>query len=142
MARLDGVNVGPLDPDTTADFGRVGKSNRARELIRHHTRMYPAQLRRVMKLPFNAARSEDDAIDLAEVEEVIRQALADDEQKLPKGFKIVGANVRGSEGSPLFLNYTFAVKSGRVSKGAIPFTAKRFPISWEAGEDAKRAKKL
>lgn len=140
--RIPGVNVGPLDPDTTAEFGRVGRANRARLLIRHHDRMYPAPLRQALKLPLNEPRSEEDAIDLAEVEEVVRAAIAEDRQKVPKGFSIVGANVRGTDGGKLWLCYAFEVKSGRVSKGAIRFTQERFPISWPLGEEQKVQAKL
>lgn len=138
---LEGVRVGPLDPDRAEGFGTVDGSTSARQLIRHHLAMYPPQLVRVLRLPRHGLRS--DALDREEVEEAVEQGFEGD---LPDEFEVTGYAVRGDEAArEKWLTYTWVGKSGRSGKGAIPYDEDALPDSFAAGtekvqmDEAKKA---
>jgi len=135
---LEGVSIGELDPDRTADFGTVAQAETAKRLRRQHARMYPQELTAMLSRQRNDPRSE--ALVLEEVEPAIIEANESRAKrgKLPDGFKLIPDSlaVRGEDGGIQAVTYTFRVKSGRTGKGALPYDAETFPRSFAAGTDA------
>lgn len=133
MATLEGVRVGPLDPDRAEAFGVVDGSTSARQLIRHHLAMYPPQLVAILRLPRNDLRS-DDVLVREEVEAAVEASWEGD---LPDEFEVNGYAVRGDESAKQrWLTFTWAGKSGRTGKGAVPYEGDDLAESIAAGDEA------
>lgn len=141
MPILEGVRIGPMDPDSTADFGTVGAKNSARTLIRRHAAMHPPQLTGKLKLKRQDERS--NALDMGEVRRAVEGRIEDDGQEVPEAFYITGAAVRGEDDQPSkqVVSFTYQLPSGRQGKGAIPYDAELLPNSTAAGDEAVRVKK-
>lgn len=135
---LEGVRIGPMDPDSTADFGTVGAKNSARTLIRRHAAMHPPQLTGVLRRKRQAERS--DALDMGEVRRAAEQRIEDEGQEVPEDFYITGAAVRGEDDAPSqqVVSFTYALPSGRQGKGALPYNSDTVPESIAAGDEAVR----
>lgn len=142
MPVMDGVRIGPLDPDKGERFGQVGGQTTARQLVRHHTRMLPPSVRAALTRQRNGPRSS--ALDADEVEKAIRKACKDAGEELPKDATIVGPAVHGEEDHPsqMVVGFTFTVESGRVGKGFIPYEKDALPKSLKAGNVAAEREKL
>lgn len=146
--RLPGVKVGPLNPDKTAEFGTVDARNSARDLVKLHARLYPADLRGVLLMPFNAARSH------ALVDEEVAKAVESSRDRrggriIPEEAEVVGANVRGAEDKPKYITFTYALPRqdggegpGRTGKAFIPYDEELTPDSVEAGDRRARIAEL
>jgi hypothetical protein len=124
---LNGVKVGPLDPDVTRDFGTIAKGRTARQLLNLQRRMHPLELTNALRKKYDEPRSQ--ALDFDEIE----AALAGE---IPDGCEIVGANVRGQRDRDKILTYTLRTPSGRTVKWFTEYDAERFPASVEAGDEA------
>lgn len=140
---LEGVRVGPLDPDKGETFGQVGGQNAARQLIRHHAAAHPPALVQALSGKHNPERSQ--TLDREEVAKAAVDYYADTDSPLPEGAVITGANVNGADDNPdrRFACFTWVVPvenggSGRSGKGFIPYTEELLPKSFEAGDEAKR----
>lgn len=121
MALLDGVRIGPLDPDRAENLGQIGGQSSARVLIRHHIAMHPPALVGALSRERQDERSK--AIDRDEAEKAIADAYEENGEPLPEGSEINGLAVRGHEDQPSrqVLTFTAATPSGRTVKGAIPY---------------------
>lgn len=142
MAVLDGVRVGPLDPDRGEDFGHVGGQATARQLIRHHVALNPPALQAALNRRRQQERS--DAIDAAEAEKVARKHYKDVGEALPDEAELTGFAVRGEDDKPKqqVLTFTYALESGRTGKGFVPYNSDTVPKSVKAGDEAVRVAKL
>lgn len=137
---LPGVRVGPLDPEATADFGHVGKGNRARELIRRHALAHPVALQQAHGRKLHEERTK--GLDLDEV-----RANVELPDGVPDGSEIVGAAVRGEETDPrgLVVTYVFRTPKGRTGKWHADYDEDVLPASAAEGDrrvavkDAKEA---
>lgn len=146
--KLPGVKVGPLDPDRTAEFGTVDSRNSARQLVKLHSRLYPADLRGVLLMPFNAPRS--NSLDEAEVAEAVENARDRRGGRIiPENAVVVGVNVRGHEDKPQYVSLTYALPRqdggdgfGRTGKAFIPYNSDLLPKSVEAGDQRARIAEL
>lgn len=142
MGVLDGVRIGPLDPDKGENFGQVGGQTTARRLIRHHVKMHPPALVAALGRVRQDARST--AVDRVEAEDFIRGWYSEHGEPLPEDSKLKGFAVRGDdeEAELQVLTFSFTTKSGRTAKGFVPYH--ELPSSVEAGdaavarEDAKK----
>lgn len=143
---LEGVRVGPLDPDRGEMFGQVGASSAARQLIRHHAAMHPPAL--VSALGRTHQKERSDALDRGELLEAVIDFYAEAGEALPDGAVIDGAAVRGEDdGRQQVVTFTWVVPveeggSGRSGKGFIPYDADHLPQSFALGNDAVRIAKL
>lgn len=138
MPILEGVRIGPMDPDSTADFGTVGAKNSAKMLIRRHAGMHPPQLVGVISRTRQNERSR--VLDMGEVREAAEGRIKDDGQEVPEGFYITGAAVRGEDDKPSqqVVSFTYQLPSGRQGKGALPYNADTVPDSVAAGDESVR----
>jgi BMFP domain-containing protein YqiC len=139
---LDGVRIGPIDPDRGENFGQVGGSATARQLIRHHVALTPPALAAALRRKRQDERS--DAIDLDEAESYIRGFYEDAGEPIPEESEITGMCVRGIEEQPKLqvLTFTFTTKGGRSAKGFVPYRVDALSRSFAAGTEAVRIKKL
>lgn len=139
---LDGVRIGPLDPDRGETFGQVGGQSAARRLVRHHTSMNPPALLRALRRVRQDARSE--AVDREEAEGFIRDVYEAAGEELPEDSIITGYAVRGEDEQPELqaLTFTFTTKSGRTGKGFVPYGADELSTSRERGDRAAQIAKL
>lgn len=143
---LEGVRVGPLDPDRGEMFGQVGASSAARQLIRHHAAMHPPAL--VSALGRTHQKERSDALDRGELLEAVIDFYAEAGEALPDGAVIDGAAVRGEDdGRQQVVTFTWVVPveeggSGRSGKGFIPYDEDHVPASFALGNDAVRIAKL
>lgn len=128
MSAVPGLKMGPLDPDTTQDFGKVAGKTSARELVRHHQRAHPAELTKHLIRPQDVERSK--ALDMDEVKKASRRAEVPGE--------VVGANVRGERDREQIVCVTFRVASGRTGKAVLPYTDRLLPDSVASGDEAVR----
>jgi hypothetical protein len=139
---LPGVKVGPLDPDSTSQFGTVSQTNSARTLIRLHTQMNPPALRRAL------TRSRDDertlGLDMDEVREYLGGLSRDNGDPLvPEGAQVEGAAVRGDRiAGPQVLTFQYRLPSGRVGKWHAPYHEDALPNSFEQGSQLARVKQM
>jgi hypothetical protein len=137
---MDGVRLGPLDPDRGENFGQVGAQSSARQLIRHHVAMHPPVLIRALSRVRQDARSE--AVDREEVEAAARKLYADAGEALPEDSRLAGFAVRGDDETPELqvVTFTWTTKGGRTGKGFVPY--REMSSSVEAGDEAVRIEKL
>lgn len=139
MSSLPGVKVGPLDPDTTQQFGTVSNSNNARTLIRLHTQMHPPALRRALSRPRDDERTL--GLDLDEVREYLGGLTRDNGDPLvPEGAEVVAAVVRGDRQTGQILTFTYQAPSGRVGKWHAQYNPEVLPASFDAGADLVKVK--
>lgn len=132
---LPGVRVGPLDPDATERFGQVSGRTSARQLIRTHAAMHPPHLIRALSLKLDEDRTA--ALLMGEVSD----ALDGDEELLPEGAVIEGAQVRGERDRQQIVTFTYRMPSGRTAKGFTDYDD-RFSKSIERGDEAVRISEL
>jgi hypothetical protein len=144
---LEGVRVGPLDPDRGEMFGQVGGQMSARQLVRHHMALNPPALVAALSGKPHPERSE--ALDREEVSAAVIEYYADTASPLPDGAVITGANVRGVDDTPdrQFVTVTWHVPtdaggSGRSGKAFIPYNSDTVPNSKSLGDEAVRIEKL
>lgn len=143
---LEGVRVGPLDPDKGEMFGQVGSTNSARQLIRHHQAMHPPALVAALGLTRQSERS--DALVRDELPGAVDDYYGEANEALPDGAVINGASVRGEEdGAQQVVTFSWVVPpsvggSGRSGKGFIPYDADTLAKSYKAGTEAVRVAKL
>lgn len=143
---LEGVRVGPLDPDRGEMFGQVGASSAARQLIRHHAAMHPPAL--VAALGRTRQKERSDALDRVELREAVADYYSEAGEALPEGAVITGAAVKGEDDAgQQVVTFTWVVPveaggSGRSGKGFIPYDAEHVPQSFALGNDAVRISKL
>lgn len=145
MAVLDGVRIGPLDPDRAENFGQVGGQSTARQLIRHHVASHPPALVGALSRVPNEERSR--AIDKDEAEELVRSAYEDRGEPLPEESTLKGFAIRGDDDAPELqvLTFVFETKNGRTGKGFVPLNEEArsaLTNTFEAGDEAVRIKKL
>ncbi|MGH2897402.1 MAG: hypothetical protein ACRDMZ_01910, partial [Solirubrobacteraceae bacterium] len=142
MALLDGVRIGPLDPDRAENMGQVGGQNTARTLIRHHVAMHPPAL--VGALSRERQEDRTKAVNREEAHAVIREAYEDRGEPLPDGAEITGLAVRGHEETPerQVLTFTYSTPNGRSGKGAVPYRGGGLDKSIAAGDEAVRIAEL
>lgn len=147
--QLEGVRVGPLDPDRGEMFGQVGgvgSPTAARKLLRHHQLMHPPALIAAL----NGARQEARSltIDRDELEAAVERYYDEAGEALPDGAEITGTAVKGEDDSrSQFVTFTWVVSvenggSGRSGKGFVPYTSRYVPKSIAAGDQAVRVAKL
>jgi hypothetical protein len=149
---LEGVRVGPLDPDRGENFGQVGGQSTARSLVRHHMAMHPPALVAALSRRPHPERSDvlRDDPDLAEeVADAARSYYEDAGEALPEGAELSGFNVRGRDDAPKQRVVTFtwhvpveAGGSGRSGKGFIPYDRELIPDAVAAGDEAVQIEKL
>lgn len=139
---LDGVRIGPLDPDKGESFGQVGGQTTARRLIRHHVAMHPPELVRALSRERQDARSE--VVDREEAEEFIRTVYEDAGEPLPDDSALAGFAVRGNDDAPdlQVLAFTFTSKGGRTGKGFVPYGADELAGTRRAGDAAAQIARL
>jgi hypothetical protein len=139
---LPGVKVGPLDPDSTSQFGTVSQTNSARQLIRLHTQMNPPALRRALSRPRDEERTQ--GLDLDEVREYVGGLTRENGDPLvPEDSVIQGAAVRGDPVSgPQILTFQYQLASGRVAKWHAPYNADVLPTSFEQGTDLRKVRQM
>jgi hypothetical protein len=125
-AALPGLKVGPLDPDSTAEFGRVSGRVSARQLVKRHAAAHPKDL--VGQLTRAPDIEQSKALDIAEVTEAAANAGIPGE--------VVGAGVRGERDQPQIVAVTYRVESGRTAKAVLDFTEELLPVSFRAGQQA------
>jgi len=107
--------VGPVDVDSAGELVRkVGVHNQAKALIKAVAQNFPPELvaagsRRVLG-------GQSQTLDLKEVADAAGDAF-------PDFVELRGAKVRGSEARPetVAVNVVFTTKSGRTSRGIIPY---------------------
>jgi hypothetical protein len=148
---LEGVRVGPLDPDRGENFGQVGGQSTARSLVRHHMAMHPPALVAALSRRPHPERSDvlRDDPDLAEeVADAARSYYEDAGEALPEGAELSGFNVRGRDDAPKQRVVTFtwhvpveAGGSGRSGKGFIPYDRELIPDAVAAGDEAVQARR-
>lgn len=140
MAVLDGVRIGPLDPDKAEGMGQVGGQSTARLLIRHHVAMHPQALIAALSRVRQNERSLE--IDKDEAEKLIRKSYAEAGEGLPEDAEITGLAVRGDDESPdlQVVTFTYSAPSGRSGKGFVPYSD--LPRSKRSGDEAVRVGKL
>lgn len=129
-----GVHVGPQDPDASESFGAVNGQVTARNLVRHHARMYGPKLLALLTLGENIPRTK--ALVRGEVDDIVLAELPDDAV-------LHGVAIRGADDGRQAVSYTFSIPreaggSGRVTKGAMPYDPEDFPQSHAAGTEASR----
>lgn len=139
---LPGVNVGPLDPDRTAEFGQIGQRNSARQLVRVHTQSYPPILTRALAKKQDVQRSL--GLNLDEVRAYLDGlTLPNGDPAMPVGCTLVGASVKGERDQEQVLTYTFRViESGRTAKWFAPYSATHLPVSFAEGNERARIHEL
>jgi regulator of replication initiation timing len=139
---LDGVRIGPLDPDRGETFGQVGGQSAARRLVRHHAAMHPPALLRALRKIRQDARSE--VVDRDEAEGFIRAVYAEAGEELPDDSTITGYAVRGDDDSPgeQVLTFTWTTKGGRTGKGFVPYGHDRLSSTRERGDAAVELNRL
>lgn len=137
---MDGVRLGPLDPDRGENFGQVGGQTTARQLIRHHVAMHPPALVAALSRVRQDDRSK--AIDRDEAEAFIREVYDDAGQALPDESQITGYAVRGDDEAPdlQVVTFTYTTKGGRTGKGFVPY--RELSNSVAAGDEAVRIAEL
>lgn len=141
MAGLPGVNVGPLDPDSTSQFGNVAQNNSARQLIRLHRQLHPPAKIRALARPLDAPRTK--GLDLDEVSQYIGGLTHPNGDPLvPEDCKIVGAAVRGDPRTGQIVTFTYEMPSGRVGKWFAPYTAEALPDSFDQGAEYTRVHEM
>lgn len=138
---LPGVKVGPLDPDTTSDFGQVAQRNSARRLIRLHAQAHPAELTRQLSRPLDPERTK--GLDLDEVRSYLDgQELENGDPLVPDGARVVGASVRGDRDTEQVLTFTYLTPSGRTAKWHAAYDADGLPDSVEAGDELVKVREM
>lgn len=142
---MNGVRVGPLDPDATAEFGQVAGKTSARQLVRHHVAMNPPALIGALTRSRNDARSL--ALDIEEVTSAVEKAWDEASEATPENFELCGATVRGAEDAEKVVTFTWRVPveaggTGRTGKGFISYDADALPTSVADGDEAVRIEKL
>jgi hypothetical protein len=142
MSALPGVKVGPLDPDSTSQFGTVSQSNSARQLIRLHTQMNPPGLRRALSRPRDDERTL--GIDIDEVREYLDGLKRENGDPLvPEGAVVVSAAVRGDHlAGQQILTFSYRLPSGRVAKWHAPYNADVLPDSYDNGSRLSQIKTM
>lgn len=140
MAVLDGVRVGPLDPDRGETFGMAAGGPTARQLVRHHMAINPPALLAAIGRKRHQERSE--AIDRDEAEKAILKHYKDAGEELPEDAELSGFAVRGEEDKPdqQVVSFTYTLPSGRSGKGFVPYRG--LSKSVKAGDEAVRVSKL
>lgn len=145
MPVLDGVRIGPLDPDRAENFGQVAGGATARQLIRHHVAMHPPALVGALTRTQQEFRSK--AIDKAEAEKYIRKVYSDAGEPLPDESQIKGLAIRGEDDEPELqvLTFVYTTAGGRTGKGFVPLSdgaRSALKKTMEAGDEAVRIEKL
>lgn len=131
---LPGVKVGPLDPDRTEQFGQVGRSNSARQLIRLHAQAHPPELVRVLSLKQDVERTK--GLDPEEVADYLESlSLENGDPAIPDGAVYEGAAVRGERERPQYLTYVYRTESGRTGKWFADYTEDELPNSYADGSE-------
>jgi hypothetical protein len=138
---LPGVKVGPLNPDSTAEFGQVSGTTSARSLIRLHTRAHPPALVQALSLKLDPERTK--ALDLEEVEDYLAgEKLENGDPVVPKDARVVGCAVRGERDGPQVLTFVYALPSGRTAKWFADYTEDALPDSYAEGTENVRIDEL
>lgn len=138
---LPGVRVGPLDPDSTSQFGQVSAKNSARQLIRLHRQMYSPAKVRALSRPLDEPRTK--GLDFEEVENYLRGLEhPNGDPMLAEGHKLVGAAVRGDPRTGQVVTFQFQTPSGRVGKWFAPYHDEALPDSYAAGTELTRVKEM
>lgn len=138
---LEGVKVGPLDPDRTAEFGQVSAKNSARTLLRFHAQQNPAVLRQRLARAIDPERTK--GLDMDEVRAYVGGLKHDNGDPLvPDGATVVGASVRGETDREQTLTFTYELPSGRTGKWFAPYTASAIPRSFESGAQYARIREM
>lgn len=147
--QLEGVRVGPLNPDRGEMFGQVGgigSPTAARALLRHHQLIHPPALIAALNGSRQEARSL--AMDRDELEAAVERYYDEADEALPDGAEITGSAVKGEDDArSQFVTFTWVVSvenggSGRSGKGFVPYTDEYVPRSIAAGNHAVRVAKL
>jgi hypothetical protein len=138
---LPGVKVGPLDPESTADFGRVSQANNARTLIRLHAQAHPPALTRALARPLDPHRTK--GLDLDEVAEYVAGLKHENgDPVLPKGAHVVGAAVHGKSDQQQVLTFVYETETGRTGKWFAEYDTSALPESADAGAEFSRLHEL
>lgn len=140
---LEGVRVGPLDPDATETFGQVSAQHSGRRLIRLHARMHPPVLKRALVKKLDEPRTAAVIEHLDEVREYLAGLEHDNgDPLLPEGSVLEGAQVRGERDKEQVLTFTYRVPSGRSAKWFAPYNADVLPDSYEEGTARTRESQM
>lgn len=134
---LPGVRVGPLDPESTAQFGQIGAGQTARQALRLHSQMYPPQLKRELARPRDEQRTR--GLDMDEVRGYLSgQDLPNGDPMVPEGGRVLSAQVRGDRDSGFVLTFQYSTSTGRVVKWFAPYNADVLPGSFDDGVELTR----
>lgn len=133
MPKLEGVNIGPLDPSKADLFSQAAGGATARLLIRHHASQYPPELLKGLTLPRNHDRTPN--LVLSEVAEAVRGAL-------PPKAKITGAAIHGEDDAARqYLTFTYEITTKAAAawsgKGAVEYDGEELPKSHARGSKAR-----
>lgn len=140
MPLLSGVKVGPLDPDTTAEFGQVSGRTSARQLVRLHLGLNPPALLGALTRSRQKART--DALDIDELRSAIEKWWDDADEDAPEEWELSGAAVRGEDDAEQVVTFVFTLPSGRTGKGFLPYSDDLLPESIANGDEAVHIEKL
>lgn len=140
MPLLSGVKVGPLDPDTTAEFGQVSGRTSARQLVRLHLALNPPALLGALTRSRQKART--DALDTDELRSAIEKVWDEADEDAPEEWELSGAAVRGEDDAEQVVTFTFTLPSGRTGKGFVPYSDDLLPESIANGDEAVHIEKL
>jgi hypothetical protein len=134
---LPGVRVGPLDPESTAQFGQIGAGQTARQALRMHSQMYPPELKRQLARPRDDQRTR--GLDMDEVRGYLSgQDLPNGDPMVPEGGRVVSAQVRGDRDSGFVLTFQYSTEKGRIVKWFAPYNADVLPSSFDDGVELTR----
>lgn len=140
MPLLSGVKVGPLDPDTTAEFGQVSGRTSARQLVRLHLALNPPALLGALTRSRQKART--DALDIEELRSAIETVWDEADEAAPEEWVLSGAAVRGEDDAEQVVTFVFTLPSGRTGKGFVPYSEELLPESIANGDEAVHIEKL
>lgn len=123
-----GLAVGPMEVDGASELvGELGVHNKAAQLLDHHAKLYPTDLRQQLALPRDPLRSE--ALDLEEVEEALH-SLSGRRAFFKEGYVLEDASVKGTRPRDRVVSVVYrlpgpdraAEDSGRSARGTFPYS--------------------
>lgn len=116
------LSLGPQDPDSTSELtGNLGTHNKAGRLLVRHARNYPPELRRLLALPLDDARTTV-AQDYREEIEAAARSVRGRAKFLKEKDEVVEVSVRRDPaGKESVFALLYRVESGRTARGVISY---------------------
>lgn len=140
---LEGVRVGPLDPDATESFGQVAQGNTARQLIRLHRQLHPPELVRALARPLDEAHTKAAKESLEEITDHLGTLeFPNGDPLVPSDAKVIDAAVRGDKATGQVLTFQYVMPSGRVGKWYTEYHEDDLPEAYSAGQEYAKVREM